>query len=292
LQPGVTRVLAIGDSNTFGLYLREHESYPAQLEALWNVRHPDSKIKVINAGYPGTGSHRIASVIDQVQDITRPDIVLLGIGVADFFSTAEYNDPAPDLFSRLARALRRHKPTRVCRTAATEPAGGVTINQRDILHWSEDLAELRPVVEAFKRANNSNPGNPGNGDEFMTLGQQPVIMITAEENSEHPGKERGFHHLQHNLSCIRRKVRQHGAAFYLLSYPASSGAFARANREIRGYARNNPEVHLIDVAKGFREFCADSTQCPDLFFGDLHPTAKASLKVAELVAAGLERTAG
>lgn len=36
---GNTRVLALGDSNTYGLYLKEEESWPAQLQQLWNNEH-------------------------------------------------------------------------------------------------------------------------------------------------------------------------------------------------------------------------------------------------------------
>ena len=34
---GSLRVLSIGDSNTYGLWLERDESYPSQLEAHWNA---------------------------------------------------------------------------------------------------------------------------------------------------------------------------------------------------------------------------------------------------------------
>lgn len=285
----MTRILAIGDSNTFGVYLTEKESYPARLEILWNSRHPNRTIKVINAGYPGIGSHRLASVIDPIMELVRPDIVLLSIGAADFFSAARYVEPAPERRSVLSRLLRSVRTARKHRKTELYSADTVIIKQREVLRWSEDLEELKPVIKAFKRANNTNPGEPDTGDEFLTLGHQRITMITAEENSEQRDKEKGFHHVQHNLSCMQRKVDAQGATLYMMNYAASSGVFSQANREIRGYARNNPDIHFIDVATGFRELCPDNEQCPDLFFGDLHPTAKACAMVAELVAAELER---
>src|SRR5206468_10005049 len=32
-------LLFVGDSNTYGLYVDARESYPAQVERLWNARH-------------------------------------------------------------------------------------------------------------------------------------------------------------------------------------------------------------------------------------------------------------
>ncbi|MBW2388005.1 MAG: hypothetical protein JRG89_06160 [Deltaproteobacteria bacterium] len=52
---GDLRVLCLGDSNTFGIYLPEEESYPSQLEKRWNEIR-SSRIDVINLGYPGTNS--------------------------------------------------------------------------------------------------------------------------------------------------------------------------------------------------------------------------------------------
>jgi lysophospholipase L1-like esterase len=49
--PGRTRILALGDSMTFGYYLEEDETWPAQLEALLRERGRD--VEVVNGGSGG-----------------------------------------------------------------------------------------------------------------------------------------------------------------------------------------------------------------------------------------------
>jgi len=49
--PGRTRVLALGDSMTFGFYLEEDETWPRQLEA--ELRRSGADVEVVNAGVGG-----------------------------------------------------------------------------------------------------------------------------------------------------------------------------------------------------------------------------------------------
>ena len=49
--PGRTRILALGDSMTFGFYLEESETWPARLEAL--LRGEGRDVEVVNAGVGG-----------------------------------------------------------------------------------------------------------------------------------------------------------------------------------------------------------------------------------------------
>jgi lysophospholipase L1-like esterase len=62
---GNLRVLCLGDSNTYGLWLERKEAYPQQLEALWNQRVAAPKLEVVNLGFPGTNSSRL------VRDLPR-----------------------------------------------------------------------------------------------------------------------------------------------------------------------------------------------------------------------------
>src|SRR5512144_616867 len=58
--PGKRRVLCLGDSSTYGLYMPDHaNAYPQQLETLWNAIGLQPQIEVLNAGYPGMNSSRL-----------------------------------------------------------------------------------------------------------------------------------------------------------------------------------------------------------------------------------------
>ena len=48
---GDRRILCLGDSNTYGLYLDRSEAYPKQLEALWN-QSGSPRVEILNHGFP------------------------------------------------------------------------------------------------------------------------------------------------------------------------------------------------------------------------------------------------
>ncbi|MEZ5493345.1 MAG: hypothetical protein R3E61_01880 [Pseudomonadales bacterium] len=86
-----TRVLALGDSNTYGLYLKAEEAWPAQLEQSWNSAHPQSPIEVLNLGFPATNSFRVLDNLPVLLDKLSPDIVLYYGGLQQDFCDASRN---------------------------------------------------------------------------------------------------------------------------------------------------------------------------------------------------------
>ncbi len=82
---GARRILAIGDSCTFGWRVTEPESYPAQLEALLNQRAGGDRYQVINAGVPGYTSYQGLVYLRDRGLALRPEIVVIGFGFNDFF---------------------------------------------------------------------------------------------------------------------------------------------------------------------------------------------------------------
>ncbi len=89
-RPGEFRILAIGDSFTYGHGVGAEESWPRVLEDLLAERVPDSgPVTVLNAGQPGYG-------IDQVFESFRlrrlglaPDLVVVGLHSTDVTDDAD-----------------------------------------------------------------------------------------------------------------------------------------------------------------------------------------------------------
>jgi acyl-CoA thioesterase-1 len=76
-----TRIVALGDSNTYGMNMSREQSYPAQLQALLRAR--GRNVEVVNQGQPGeTSAGGLARVDSAVPAGTRVAIVLYGVNDA------------------------------------------------------------------------------------------------------------------------------------------------------------------------------------------------------------------
>lgn len=80
---GCFRVLAVGDSRTFGLGVDEPESWPGALETALLSAFPSACIEVLNAGMPDTDLHdQVALFVERWQEL-EPDLVLVGLSAPD-----------------------------------------------------------------------------------------------------------------------------------------------------------------------------------------------------------------
>lgn len=83
-NPDVFRVLAVGDSFMYGMYVHNPETFPARLEETLNQRL-DMPVQVLNAGVPG---YTIADELDYLKAkglALNPDLVIFGFYTNDVF---------------------------------------------------------------------------------------------------------------------------------------------------------------------------------------------------------------
>jgi lysophospholipase L1-like esterase len=112
-DPNVLRILAIGDSFTYGFYVHNQEAFPSRLQEVLNERLAPRRVQVLNAGIPG---YTIADELSYLKDkglALNPDIVIVGFYTNDVF------DLTPDMRQYFARevVLAQASP------AANAPAG-------------------------------------------------------------------------------------------------------------------------------------------------------------------------
>jgi len=274
-----TRLLAIGDSNTFGIYLDPEEAYPVQLEARWNKKYPEHPIEVLNLAYPGMNSFRILDSIDTMMEKFHPDTVLLTVGVNDILTPVEQIAYEGDsAVAHLIRAVGKHSRllylVRMVQQSRNEPAD-VKIERRE-LHWDDNHDKRIEQIMEFKQANRASTGH-----EVMIVDGEEFVVL------KHGEPARSVSSLKDNLAKIDAIVTGHGADLYLLTYGASTSLYRLTNESAREYANSNP-TKFIDVATEFLRHCPDSNVCPDLFFEDLHPKVEGYAVVATVV---LERLA-
>ena len=79
---GVRRVLALGDSFTFGHAVEGAETWPAVLQELLNARG-GPRYEVVNAGVSGHGTGQQLLLYDELEARVEPDLVVLGFSVVN-----------------------------------------------------------------------------------------------------------------------------------------------------------------------------------------------------------------
>jgi lysophospholipase L1-like esterase len=110
------RVVAFGDSNTYGMNMAREQSYPAQLETMLKAK--GLNVRVDNQGIPGdTASGGLARVDSAVPAGTRVAIVLFGVNdMRRGVPPATFEQNLSEIVARLkARGVRvvlcyRHHP--------------------------------------------------------------------------------------------------------------------------------------------------------------------------------------
>lgn len=82
-QQGVYRILALGDSQTFGNGLELSDTWPKQLERLLNDSSKDIKYEVINSGLPSSDTWQHEIIHQRMLSRYHPDAVVLAFYVND-----------------------------------------------------------------------------------------------------------------------------------------------------------------------------------------------------------------
>lgn len=262
---GNTRVLALGDSNTYGLYLQEEESWPAQLQRVWNAEHAAAPIEVLNLGYPATNSFRVLANLPALLDKLSPDVVIIMVGFNDFWTPLE-TPAAITQQQKIVEWIKTH--SRLYRLYAI--ASRSRISQQNMTFGSP-----RDVMQLDLSKRETHLVKMKDGDEFY-------LGLLAGE----PAQNR--HALANNLQAMAAIVKQHHAQLYFMTYPSNWGFYPGANKWIKAVAQQQ-NITLIDITPLFIARCPEgAVSCSDLLFHDGHATAKGNTLVAKAVAGQLQ----
>jgi len=78
---GTIRILGLGDSWTFGMWVEERNTYLRKLESILRRKNPAQSIQVINAGICSLNPEQaVKLVIDKKLMKFSPDIVMINVG--------------------------------------------------------------------------------------------------------------------------------------------------------------------------------------------------------------------
>lgn len=85
--PDTFRILALGDSFTWGYGVAEDDGWPRLLEALLRERYRERDVQVLNGGVPGFGTDEELAFLASRGELLRPDLV-----ITMFFAGNDFED--------------------------------------------------------------------------------------------------------------------------------------------------------------------------------------------------------
>jgi hypothetical protein len=221
-RQGITRIVCVGSSESYGLYESAGKEWPAQLQTLV----PPSRCQVVNASVVGLSLNSFRSYLEKHVFPLHPDIVVLVVNPI-FYVTAQSRSE-----------LRKSNPEHA---GATVPQPAPSGKQKVLAHL-RILPKLKQVVkqavssawpEAFKRYQLESTLKQVQEQERSLAGRKPMQAIP-------PAYVKGF---EEELTRTVELIRSHRARVILTSYPA---LISRDNLSIY------PEIFLDN-----RRFCIE-----------------------------------
>lgn len=261
--PGAkVRILAVGDSHTYGGGLAEEESYPARLQVELDRRSP-GRYSTLNLGVPGLGTGQVRERLPVWVRRYEPDVVLVWCGVNDAWNLTGARQsgglsPWVDALLSRSKAYRflavwsHDRKLEKAALAAGKPATRVMLSvDRPFDPRARKLATMPGVTEKIQNTD--------------------VRDFSADADME----ERAYR----DYTAMIQWARSHGIRIVFLAYPTEVGAFARANAAVR-QATAEYGVPLVETKSAVQRVPEEERK----FLWALHPNAAMYREIARDVA--------
>jgi GDSL-like Lipase/Acylhydrolase family len=246
-------ILVLGDSFTYGWGVLDHETFSAKLGE-WFA----GEVTVINGGQPGYGVFQMAATLSRVEDIIRPDLVVLVIWQGDLLRQPLQGEELAGFFKRqrLSQLLKSS-------TLLTHIYRSV---ERLLLMWGLDALVFR-VGEG---------GSIGRGADQQTIITQHV---------------RGWEADKERVLRIHEQARRYGKGVLLVFWPkedfapfAEEGLAAKLTSTIEEFVTAHG-IPFVSVQSAMRSVHSKSRL---MVPKDLHPSSLAHCLAAKEIAKKLE----
>jgi lysophospholipase L1-like esterase len=258
------RVLCVGDSHTYGLWVKPEESYPARLEA--KLSTSAGRVTVLNAGVPGMNSSQLRDTLPDLLDSFAPDVVLLMVGVADFWNRAGAQAKEVRSWRWILRGGEWWDRSRVVKLARL-----IRFNLR---YRAAVRSTGAPVVEQ-------------GGLDWKIQGGTHEISGKHEGSFYYPAEEEEVVRrvLRRDLSTMASAIQARGVTLVLMTYAPEVPLYSTINEVYRDFAHKTG-LPLIDLARRLAEWSEPPGQT-SAYFPDFHPRPAGYELIATVVAEAL-----
>ena len=299
---GKTRIVAIGDSFTFGWGVPVEQSWPKVLESLGNKTS-----EVINFGFPGASPNDYSTMITSALDHFSPDIVLVGTLQGDDLIQLVEQEPVEVEWS--VRAQKRFFPTL---SAWLRPVPATMESYRSIFRKSQAYLRSTLTPEQRQRYQQLSPGVRADFEAGLL---NPSLVHTAVTNpgrfvapmqDENAWQIKAESRFRHSVRDWAARCRETSAELVLLIIPDGPYVSEAAAGGMRAVGYDVPsslltttvcqdvvtticgefEVRVINPVPEFRQ----STNGGDYFELDGHFTPRGQKRLAAAVARELGPT--
>jgi hypothetical protein len=260
---GGSRIYVVGDSFVFGDRVRIEETFTKVLERSLRRRLPGRDVEVVNGGVPRYGTLQQVEFFEQTVEMVNPDIVLLGMFVA--------NDVLDNLAFEQASAGRRTEGR----------AAGA-------LGW----LRVRSQLYLWARRRHHAAQQRQQGLQRRAMETHAVALS--------PEMERGLTLTEDAVDALARLARGHGARFAMVLIPSAAQvypalwqqALARDGLPASGYDPRQPNLRLDAFAREEQIAALDllpnlQARAEEKLYFTLHWNARGHAVAAEATAAFL-----
>jgi lysophospholipase L1-like esterase len=168
-QPGEFRILALGESTTFGVGVPDRLAYPQRLETLLRESGGCPGCRVINAGVSAWSSFQSRRFLEREGLALQPDLVLVYHEINDYMP-ASFRNAGQSEAAMLRSDLQLHASTR-------ESLGRRVLSSSAFVRWLTYHRARRAVAELKDAPDFVAPDAIG----LPSIGLRPLVVRTADE---------------------------------------------------------------------------------------------------------------
>jgi len=243
------RVLALGDSQTFGNGLESVDTWPKQLQLNLNQKSTEKHVEVINCGLPASDTWQHEIILKRMLETYQADAVVLAFYVND--------------------VVKRFTPIPVQRNAGYEWKERIG----NILKRSALLLTLRTTWSTIKQSL-----SPGMG--FI----QQQALLNGEQSSE---IESRWRQVEQSLQSMKKLSDEHNAFFGIAALPRRDHVDGRllweAYGDQLGHIAEQLQIPMLSMLPPLQQ--AYKTNGKDLFISwDGHNSKVANSVIAQEIA--------